>query len=306
MRKRFVAIVVVMVLLTGITTTAFAHSAGPHWKELRSVLFGSKEYHGKTQEMEECCIVLERASSLCIDQFENNSSSYLNELRSKGVRGLPATISEITLYAGGTDHRKYTHLGWTATYKNDSKNPDWIDRWRMRQDILRYSVEHVFDFERPEQKEAFCRLLYYIHILCDHIEYKTEASYIIPIAGGHGQRTLVSELIDTLSVLFAEQKTDSGYMEMIRKLQTEEIYLTILLNQRSHISGKYMKMGNSAVENKIDDRQLMLLLSNPQDINSPELYGACYIRLAERILEIQKDHVPTLLKNESFFNKVFY
>lgn len=299
MRKRFAAIVVVMVLFAGITTTAFAHSAGTHWEELRSVLFGSKKYRGKTQEAEDCCIVLERASALCIDQFDNYGDSYLDVLRSIGVRGLPATISEIALYAGGKDHRKFTHLGWDAEYRNEPRNPDWTDRWEMRRSILRNSVEHVFDFSDAHQKEAFCRFLYYIHILGDHIEYKTEASYIIPIAGGHGQRTLISELLDTLSVLFAGQKTDPGYMEMIRKLQTEEIYLTTLLNQRPHIPGKYMKMGNSAVENKMDDRQ-------PQNIDSPELYGACYIRLAERILEILKDHVPYLLKEEEFFRKVFY
>ena len=72
---------------------------------------------------------------------------------------------------------------------DDERNPDWSNSvWPKRQEILLSAVEKVFNFNGlpdftdrifgnyTDQGRAFTRLLYYIHLLGDHIEY-TASSY---------------------------------------------------------------------------------------------------------------------------------
>ncbi len=311
MMKRIIAVAITVVLMLSYIGSAFAHSsAGEHWQDLRLVLFGDTHYRGQTQKIDDLRIVLERASSLCIDQFGGSSSFHLEQLRSKGVKDLPATISDIDLDATATNHRSFTHLGWDTLYTGDSRNPEWPQKWVIRQELLRNSVEHVFDFNDAQQKEAFCRLLYYVHILGDHIEFKygtygTGKDQVIMIAGGHGQVTFISELLDVLAILFADQKTSYHYMLMVRELQTEEILLNALLNQ-TYAPSLYMDQVNAADISEMDDTQILALLNEPEKMDTPELFAASYTAHAKRILEILSRHVPYLLKEEDFFRKVFY
>lgn len=311
MRKRIVAIALVITLTLCCTGSAYAHgSAGKHWQELRLVLFGDEHYRGQTQKTDDLRIVLERASSLCVDQFGGSSSSYLEQLRLKGVKNLPATIAEIDLDATAMNHRSFTHLGWDVTYSGDARNPEWAQRWADRRNLLRNSVEHVFNFKDVRQKEAFCRLLYYVHILGDHIEFKygtygTGKDQVILIAGGHGQVTFISELLDVLAILFEDQKNSYHYMLMVRELRTEEILLNALLNQ-TYVPSLYMDQVNAADTDEVDDAQVLALLNEPEKMDTPELFAASYKEHAKRILEILSRHVPYLLKAEEFFRKVFY
>lgn len=311
MRKRIVAIALVIALTLCCIGSAYAHgSAGEHWQDLRLVLFGDTHYRGQTQRTDDLRIVLERASSLCIDQFGGSSSSYLEQLRLKGVKNLPATIAEIDLDATAMNHRSFTHLGWDATYSGDARNPEWAQRWADRRNLLRNSVEHVFNFKDERQKEAFCGLLYYVHILGDHIEFKygtygTGKDQVILIAGGHGQVTFISELLDVLAILFEDQKNSYHYMLMVRELRTEEILLNALLNQ-NYVPSLYMDQVNTADTDEMDDAQVLVLLNEPEKMDTPELFAASYTAHAKRILEILSRHVPYLLKEEEFFRKVFY
>lgn len=328
MRKRIVAIALVIALTLSCIDSVYAHSsAGEHWQDLRFVLFGDKHYRGKTRELDGYRIILERASSLCIDQFGGSSSSYLEQLRLKGVKNLPTTIAEFDLDATAQNHRIFTHLGWTTArtdnvtgktwprlqssiYPGDERNCDWPRIWAERQEILRTSVEHVFDFENDRQREAFCGLLYYVHILGDHIEFK-HGTYekgqgqVILISGGHGQPTFITELLDVLAILFEDQRFSYHYMLMVRELQTEEILLNSLLNQ-NYLPSLYMDQVNAADTDEMDDAQVLALLNEPEKMNTPELFKASYTAHAKRILEILSRHVPYLLKEEKFFREVFY
>lgn len=327
MRKRIVAIALVITLTLCCIGSAYAHgSAGEHWQDLRSVLFNDIHYRGKTQKIDDARIILERASSLCIDQFDNSSSSYLKQLHLKGVKNLPATITEINLKATAQNHRCFTHLGWTAAgtksagseawprlqisiYPGDENNPNWPRIWAERQEILRTSVDHVFDFENSRQREAFCGLLYYVHILGDHIEFKYGTyekgnGQVILIAGGHGQITFISELLNVLAILFEEQRFSYHYMLMVRELLTEEILLNSLLNQ-AYLPSLSMDQVYAADTGKMDDTQILALLNEPEKMNTPELFKASYTAHAKRILEILSNHVPQLLEKEAFFEQVF-
>ena len=311
MRKRIIAITLVITLTLCYIGSAYAHSsAGEHWQDLRLVLFGDTHYRGRTQKTDDLRIILERASSLCIDQFGGSSSSYLEQLHMKGVKNLPTTIVEIDLDATAMNHRSYTHLGWNVSYSGDARNPEWSQRWTVRRNIIRNSVEHVFNFKSERQKEAFCELLYYVHILGDHIEFKygtygTGKDQVILIAGGRGQVTFMSELLDVLAILFDEQKNSYHYMLMVRELRTEEILLNALLNQ-TYVPSLYMDQIITADIKEFDNAQMLALLNEPEMMNTPELFAASYTAHAKRILEILSRHVPHLLKEEAFFRKVFY
>ena len=128
---------------------------------------------------------------------------------------------------------------------------------------------------------------------------------VILIAGGHGQVTFISELLDVLAILFEDQKNSYHYMLMVRELRTEEIMLNALLNQ-NYVPSLYMDQVNTADTDEMDDAQVLVLLNEPEKMDTPELFAASYTAHAKRILEILSRHVPYLLKEEEFFRKVFY
>ena len=153
-------------------------------------------------------------------------------------------------------------------------------------------------------------MLYYVHILGDHIEFKygtygTGKDQVILIAGGHGQVTFISELLDVLAILFDDQKNSYHYMLMVRELRTEELLLNALLNQ-TYVPSLYMDQVNAADTDEMDDAQVLALLNEPEKMDTPELFAASYTAHAKRILEILSRHVPYLLKEEKFFREVFY
>lgn len=258
-------------------SVAFAYDAGDHWKDLRAVLFGDEEYRGNKQEIKDRINILEYATQLCIDQFNNSGSVYLERLRALDVSNLPENLEEINLDAPGTEHRKYTHQGWDHDYSRQEggRNPDWKKRWEKRQTILYSSIEKVFGLKQGNgsQNRAFAKLLYYTHMLGDHIALKDYQNYenninkehLIPLAGTRFE-SVIGELIDILPALFPRQ----NYTELERKL--------INLNRE--------------IES----------LTNDSNLNND---FSAYKEKTQELRNTLSNHISKLMRKEAFFSNVF-
>lgn len=210
----------------------------------------------------------------------------------RGGTIVDATIEQIDLFARGTNHRCYTHRGWDYSYQDDAENGDWVEkRWPKRKDILRETAEAVFNFNGlprlldgfvgyNERCEGFCKLVYYVHLLGDHIEFTTYTfnraagselghEQVIPLGASRGN-SLISEIIEVFPVLFPEQ----DYSELERSLTAANLKVCSILNK-------------------------------PDNLKTDEGFQQ-YHEAAVEILEILHDYLPKLLRNEVFFNNVFY
>jgi hypothetical protein len=282
--KRLTARVLCFVISVSCMTIVCASLGSIHGQDMRRVLIGASYLN---DDMKKKLSILESATSLTIDKFQNDKNDNSWKKLSHSVPGMPASVEEIKLNAHPTNHRKYTHRGWHYDYKNDDANPKWATIvWPKRQQILRASVEYVFDFNRRssffdriymgknEKREAFCILLYCTHLLGDHREctvntYPRNKEDLMPIAGADHETTIISDLLKAFEVLFPDQ----DYSELVRKLETENIKIRALLYDESR-----MKTEEGIIE---------------------------YTKYADGIIDIMSQHVPRLLQNEEFF-KVFH
>lgn len=287
MNKKLCAFFLAVVFSFMCLTPAMAYDAGGHDEMLEEVLLGSGyqyPYNQKDREEAELAIsLLESASYLCLDQFNGNGGDKLLFLAEQGVRGLPESITEID-FSGNWTHRSYTHRGWDWTYIVDKAH------WSIRKAILQAATEKVFSFtiipnfieaatgSYSEQCNSFAALVYYVHVLGDHLEatsYKNNA-YVMPFAGRtHDDYDLVSDLLNNhLDIVFASQTEDSEYQSFREKL------------------------GN------INSRASQLVYSEG-GINTQEKFDS-YHAIAEELHTLLKEYLPVLLKKEPFFQKVFY
>jgi len=293
MMKRLLSCILCTLLCLCYFTTAYAHpSAGEHWQDIRYVLFGDKHYRGKDQATVQKRQAIEYASQICIDQFSNSHSSMFVLLQDRVPRLKSLTLEAINLDEKVQNHRQHTHRGWNYAYSNTALNPQWADTvWPLRKEVMLATMEHVFNFNGlpnafdpligyNEKCDAFCALVYYVHLLGDHLEFKASTynrsndgvlgkDQVIPLGGSHGD-TLISELIKCFEVLFPEQ----DYSELVRDLDEVNSKIRTILNQ-------------------------------PENLETEEGFAA-YHNQANEVLEILHKHIPTLLKNEDFFSSVFY
>ena len=122
----------------------------------------------------------------------------MKNLDKLGIKAKVAKFDEIDLNTDNgssitaNTHRKYTHLGWNYKYQNPDE-----EFWPKRKQLLIDTVYWVlfnrdtilaeipirWDYKSDEQCEAFCAVVYYIHILGDHIEGDTsqKLEYIEPL-----------------------------------------------------------------------------------------------------------------------------
>ena len=156
---------------------------------------------------------------------------------------------------------------------------------------MRETAEAVFNFNGlprlldgfvgyNERCEGFCKLVYYVHLLGDHIEFTTYTfnraagselghEQVIPLGASRGN-SLISEIIEVFPVLFPEQ----DYSELERSLTAANLKVCSILNR-------------------------------PDDLKTDEGFQQ-YHEAAVEILEILHDYLPKLLRNEVFFNNIFY
>lgn len=291
--KKVTAAICAAILLVLFSVPAYAFPSQTHDSHLETALFGPDGLETNDEKALDAFEALKHASYLCIDQYNGGGQEMhldaLLEIQGEywvdflPTRGnYPKSIADID-YQSNYAHRAYTHLGWDYEYQeyNQEKVPDWLSsRWPKRQDLLRSTVEAVFDFnswpfsiESPTG-ENICELIYYIHILGDHIyfeDYSTyikTAKFICPLGGYDNKTTIIDELTEELDELFS---TDAS--ELIRKLETIDMDLRAICDADGIVSEANFQQ---------------------------------YQTYAKEVLEVLSSDLPGLLKMQPYFSDVFY
>lgn len=273
-KYRFLTLLLCFALLISmLPIKSEAYERKDHDDLMLKILFQKYEYACNDSSVQDELSVLTSACYLTIDQFNSYGQNYLDELASYGVKNIPTQVNEIGFSASGRNHRSFTHRGWDFAYSGEMKT-----KWPLRQDILRNTVGAVFDFNGNEQqKEAFCELLYYIHILGDHEDdasYQISNGLKIDIGGRHDKEDIIHKLLDLLPVLFADQTHTHKYRALTTNLRS--------------INSKLDKLVNSV-----------------GGINNDEKFAERQV-LVGKVIEILSLYLPKMLKKEPFFNEVFY
>ena len=271
--KRFgITILCLLIITNCLFQTTYAYEQPQHNKIMRDVLFKNFEYK-KSQESKNALKALESACYLSIDQFNKNGKSHLEQLKTYGVKKLPKSIDSINIDADPNTHRSYTHRGWDYQYYGVDK-----DKWPIRKQILINTADKVFDFGKSTAKrDSFCAILYYIHILGDHLHdpsYKMENGLKIRVGGGNDKNSIIHELLKHTSILFSAQKHTHKYRSLTSGLE------------------KY----NSRLKKIVD---------SSGNVDSDEKFGEKR-DATEDLLEFLMLYFPEMLKNEPFFYNVFY
>jgi len=265
---------------------ACAHSkAAEHNKELEMVLFcDENDFKKLPSTSRDKLKALEESCSLAIDQCNGTGSDSLIFLReTMMVPALPVNVTDtrydnnkfgFNYISGASEHRAFTHKGWTYKYPNDIAN------WSVRKNIMTMTASKVLEgkdvvFEPSTQIDAFCALMYYVHLIGDQEEDSKYAKSTLIMQLGEAD-TLVkddifSELSKYLPLLFPAQTKVKEYKKMIRKLNS--------------LSRKVRKLAKGGISSSEEDK---------------------YKEYAKETNEILSNYVPTLLKNEDFFADVFY
>lgn len=281
MTKRIVALLAVVAVLIAVALPAWAHERKIHDADIEFILFGKENYKDTHPKVADTIQALEDAVYLAVDQFNGNGAKELENLRSKGVKNLPRSIDEIN-FSGNNAHRLYTHRGWNLEYINDKAN------WTIRKSILKNTVQkmlfsnqkHSLDWlihgkkNNEKQIDSFCALLYYIHVLGDHIEAEkyTQLDYIIPLVlpNDKGNSGLIPELQKHLSIMLESQQTSFTYYALMGELDNLNAKAAILISSTGGIN----------TEEKF------------------EQYHDCAVKLEDAL----SFYLPDLLMNESFFS----
>ena len=307
MLKKIISFLIVVFVCTLSVLTVFAHNRNKHDEDIEYVLFGNKDYKNTHPGNNNTIIqAIEDAAYLCIDQFNGHGEKELNNLNNnEKIPGIVQSIDEID-FPGNSTHRYYTHRGWNITYTDKEDKA----HWPKRKEILFKTVEtKLFSRDKPntfvqklsklfygendntKQCESFCVLLYYIHILGDHIEAgeknasggekslkeKTNSlSHIAPLAHTNDRDNpgIIPDLIKYCAILFQDQSNTTRYQSLMLDLQE--------LSDESEMI--YESTGGVNTEEKF------------------EKYNKCATELLDKLSE----HVSELLKNEAFFADVFY
>ena len=275
MRKhRFLTLLLCFALIISmVPIKSEAYERKDHDDLMLKILFRKYEYACNDSSVQDELSVLTSACYLTIDQFNSYGQNYLDELATYGIKNIPTQVSEIGFSASGRNHRSFTHRGWNFDYSGEMKT-----LWPVRQDILRNTVSAVFDFNGNEkQKEAFCELLYYIHILGDHEDdasYQISNGLKIDIGGRHDKEDIIHKLLDLLPNLFADQTHTHKYRALTTNLRSINSKLDKLVNS----------IGGINTDEKFAERQV----------------------LVGNVIEILSLYLPEMLKKEPFFNEVFY
>ena len=302
MKKSLLAILVMAIALFSCLSPAYAHQKQKeHDNELLEVLFG--EGYSLAYDKRTYFQAVADAAALCIDQFSTNDDKRSKESTFNGLRkriGFSISFDNIELLNGkdgfrvsAKTHRKYTHRGWNFPYQIKSEQ----EFWKQRKKILTATINKEFfnvssgflgNFHFLEgslysesacnsQCEAFCVLIYNVHILGDYLEaesYSDEFKQLIPLVRHEDPQTpsMIDELICYIPQLFPNQK----YKCLILLDKLEEI--------------------------KQEAEDIVNVWGGIQTQEQFENYRRC----AEQVYEALREDIPDMLRNESFFSDVFF
>ena len=255
---------------------------------------------------------IEYAAYLCIDLSHGKSKHDKEKLETLkenyglkwSLLGLPSELEQIMLVripAG--DHRTCTHKGWNYDYSKDngfkdhSKEDTLQTNWTYRKRILLGTVsfecgltDHLVlrnlsnrHFERCKQckqLDAFCHLIYNIHILWDHQE---------DIDNHKGK---VSSPNNYTKFDVSEQQI--GVVDLINELISlgDDLFLKSSSAWRNGLKINLVRM---------KEKFTGMSTSFPKQKKFRE-YAECFSEL----IEILKENINDLLVQESFFKNTFY
>ena len=286
--KRLTCFITALVMIFLLPLPVLAHNQDKHNEELELVLFRDRHYAGSNPVVKDIIERVEDASYLAIDQYNGNGKDELQNLIEAKIPDIPSSVEEFD-FTGNYAHRIYTHRGWNLTYDEKAN-------WPTRQTILLNTIrsqlfakvesplawfpwlsKQVYGDGNEKQCEAFAVLVYYVHILGDHIAADKPAAlaYVAPLSNSHDRDNpgIIPDLIKYLPILFEGQTDSEQYKSMMQDLEQLSVVADRLYN------------GTGGVREE----------------QFPE-----YHQCASDLLETLKIYIPDLLKKESFFHTTFF
>jgi len=273
-RSKWLIILSCAVLAFGnLSKTSFAYERDDHDAYMTEVLFKNFKEVENDSSIQDEIEALACASYLVIDQFNNNGQKDLDFLLTYGVKGIPAKVNEISFNASGTTHRSHTHRGWDFQLYTVTK-----ELWPVRKQILLNTADAIFDFQGDEaKKDSFCALVYYIHILGDHMD---DSSYFVKnglkmdVGGRVDREDIIHELLKHIEIVFADQKHTHKYCSLTGELERYNSRLAKIVRSEGGIN----------TDEKFQQKQ--------------EYTG--------NLMKLLTMYLPEMLKEEQFFYDVFY
>lgn len=278
---------------------ALAHvSQSEYDRDLKLALFGNADYvfqSGRDATFQD----IADAAALCVDQFSPNDSleslkAAFEDLSERVDLSMSFQEIDLNMSVAGENvtlatHRMYTHQGWLPSECADE------EFWDTRKGILLETAQrNLFAGANPfvpwlsdivdkltgpsEQCDAFCAVVYYIHILGDHLDGDApdKLTALEPLAqsGSLSNPGIIPELQKYLLVLFAGQKTTRTFLSLMQDLD-------------------------------VLGRKAEAVYSSQGSIDTQEACAA-NMKNAEELLTLLGDRLPFLLRNEDFFMDAFY
>lgn len=268
---------------------SYAKEKPDHDKDIQKVLFGKENWSSsQSAEVKTKVDMIEKATAIALDQHKGSHKQMLASLRRNKIYGLPNGISSFD-FSVRDPHRSFTHRGWDFHYQRDIAH--WAD---IRKYIMLNTFNKEMEFSNPwitsisknydPRCEALCELVYYVHVLGDHVEDSNHDGFSdykvkelkIAVGDTHDKpNSIIDQLIDNVfPVLFRDQKNSLVYGQLKRDLQS------------------------------IDD-EATRLLTRDGGLNSNEKLKQ-YDDCAQQVLDTMAISVPGLLRNEDYFHKIFY
>ena len=294
MKKYFVFLLsIAFIIISAIIV--FGHgSQSEHDRDLKCVLYGRTDIKLKNEDTKKCFQFIADAAAICIDQFSSNDEEQkkikvYEELKA-GV-GLPYSFDSINLNKDNVGnpvnitadtHRAFTHRGWYFSYPTKQER----DFWSLRQKVLIVTVNKLLfckpniindlfaNYEKPDNKkcEAFCCLIYCVHILGDHVAGDTPKKIsplvLEPIARYSDQYGIIYDLKEALKTLITDH--NNSYNGLITELDI------------------------------IGEKANSIIRQDGGQITSDE-NAKINMQLAQDVLDVLADKLPGLLNIEEFF-----
>ena len=273
--KRIINFACLLLLMIGLLPNiqSYAHNRSQHNQDIQDVLL-SPNYNNQYSNLQEkkTLKALQAAIYLANDQFNGDGSEDLDYLRNKlNIQSIITDISEIDYKASSSTHRSFTHRGWDFTYPRD------LGHWEKRKKILFETVKNMFGFDVNSKSKcnSFCAILYYTHVLGDHIADKKYYGALvqIDIGGRSDNNDIINELKKHCSILFKSQQYSLDYILFMSSLDS--------------INRKVAKLDPSGI-----------------GINASNF--TTYHEYSVQLMKTMKKYIPKLLKKEPFFKVVFY
>ncbi len=271
--RQLISFLCVVSLLMNFSVPAMAFERKDHDKYMEQVMFKSFKEIDNDPTIQDTIDVLECAAYLNVDQFNSYGQGDLDTLIQYGVKDIPHSVSEISFDASGKTHRSYSHRGWDYSYGGTM-----AEIWPIRQAVLRNTVTTVFDFQGNNAKaEAFCELIYYIHILGDHMDdtsWKIQNGLKMEVGGRADKYDVIHELLECFEVLFDDQTHTHKYSTLTSTLE--------------RYNSKFTK-----------------IVRSEGGINTDEKFEL-HQEYVQNLMDVLTYYLPEMLKEENFFSEVFY